>query len=102
MWENKTIKGPHHKNVEEEKTTRKHKHRDRANETTFEAKYTFDILNMSLVSPDEPNGKTWSFKLAAGEDQRIVRRIKKDQHETPGISYKLKTSSQFKFTSAQK
>ena len=77
MWENKTVKGPHAAAAVEadagDKEERKHRHRDRNNETTFYAKYRFDVTNMTLVDPDEPNGDTWSFTLPAGEGSRILR-----------------------------
>lgn len=72
MWENKTQRGPHAPVENEAPMTdinaeRKHRHRDRPNETTFFAKYRFQTTNMSLVEPDEPKGDTWSFSLPAGE-----------------------------------
>jgi len=71
MWENKCKTGPHaeEKKVapKKDKEERKHKHRDRANETTLKAKYTFSVTNMVLVSPDKGSDeKSWSFNLASG------------------------------------
>ena len=73
MWENKTERGPHAPDKEPSEGDqsaaafqRKHHHRDRAKETTFQARYRIAVTNMELVDPDEPNGDAWSFTLPAG------------------------------------
>lgn len=48
---------------------------------------------MSLVSPDEPDGDTWSFSLPAGDNSRVVRKLKKADYETPGVKYQMKISA---------
>ena len=104
MWENKTERGPHAPDKEPSEADqsaaafqRKHNHRDRAKETTFQARYRIAVTNMELVDPDEPNGDTWSFSLPAGPNQRVMRRLRKLEHETPGVKYEWKVSSQYKF-----
>ena len=73
MWENRCETGPHAIEPEEVKGAadgekpRKHRHRERARETTFFAKYTFEVSNMELANPDaDSDGKTWTFTLPAG------------------------------------
>ena len=84
MWENKCKTGPHATEGSEEVKAsesaqhaallRKHTHRNRAAETTFYAKYTFDVSNMELVNADPgSDGKMWTFTLPAKGDARIVR-----------------------------
>jgi len=76
MWENLTKLAPHAPvgQAAASRTTQpKHQHRDRANETTFWAKYTVDASNAELVDPDEPNGKSWTFSLPPGSNSRIMR-----------------------------
>ena len=48
--------------------SRKHRHRNRAAETTFRAKYRLDVQNLELVDPDHIGDRqTWSFDLPAGK-----------------------------------
>ena len=104
MWENRCETGPHAIEAEEEKGAadgakpRKHRHRERAKETTFFAKYTFDVSNMQLTNPDaDGDGNSWTFTLPAGPDSRIIRQLRKVDYDRPGVEYRLKYAGAYKF-----
>ena len=77
----------------------KHHHRERQAETTFCAKYTVEADNLELVGADAP--KTWSFRLAAGNQSCLVRQLRKVDPSKPGVKYRLKLAAEFKFVAPQ-
>ena len=74
----------------------KHHHRNRDAETTFQAKYSFHTQNLTLVGADQGSEDTWSFKLPGG-GERVLKTMKRDNFDKPGVQYSFATSAQFKF-----
>lgn len=99
MWENKNKSGPLFNKYaaaqQVQKEDRKHRHRNRENETTFQAKYFMTVRNLTLVDHDSEDKNRWSFDLPKGE--KVLRQLKKKDFETPGLDYRFKIQAAFKF-----
>ena len=105
LWENKTpehVKGGHGQEPANEsggimkKRAHKHRHRDRAAETTLQAKYMFRTENLQLVNADKDADDTWSFTLP-GSGAQLLRKMSRADFDKPGTQYSYAFSAQFKF-----
>ena len=101
LWENKTE--PYNRNRTRssadsgqkgilKERTHKHRHRCREAETTFQAKYTFYVQNLTLDGADEGTKDTWSFKLPAG-GEKLLKTMRRDNADKPGTQYSYATSA---------